>query len=95
MHRRPLKPFAAAVLLLALVAAEALATVHSLDFDAHSGGEPCNVCISVAGLGTGVPAKAVLPDAARSHLPVPTAQTFSLPALRIERPSARAPPLVS
>lgn len=96
MHRKPsLKPCAAFVLLFVLVAAEALAVMHSLDFDAHAGSDPCNVCIAVAGLGAAAPARAMPQEVARTDLPGEAARALTVPALRTERPSARAPPLVS
>jgi hypothetical protein len=40
------------VLVCLLLAAEAFAVVHPLDFDAHLTDEPCKICISVASFGT-------------------------------------------
>jgi hypothetical protein len=41
-----------AALVCVLLAAEAFAVVHPLDLDAHSTGEPCKICISVASFGS-------------------------------------------
>ena len=49
----------AAALALVLLAAEAFVVVHPFDLDAHSGGEPCKICISVVGLDSGAAARIV------------------------------------
>jgi hypothetical protein len=95
MRRKPLPRFAALVLLFLLVAAETLTTAHALDLDAHSGGDPCKICISVAGLDTALPAKAVPFDLARTHTRVGIAHERPVPTLRAVLPSARGPPLAS
>jgi hypothetical protein len=96
MHRKsPFKLFAAVALLCALVCAEALSVVHSLDFDAHANGEPCKICISVAGVGAGAPHRAVLPEAPRAGEPGSWAPAAFVDSRRAERRSARGPPVVS
>ena len=95
MRRKPFQRFAALVLLFVLVAAEALTTVHSLDLDAHAGGDACKICISVAGLDTGVPATVTLVDLPRAQTPVGVALDRLSPLLRAGRASARGPPLAS
>lgn len=96
MHDYPsLKRFAAAVLLLVLVATEAMAVAHSLDFDAHAAGEPCKICVSAASLGSGAPAAAVPAEPPGVCPPLATPCDRAAPAPRPERASARGPPLVS
>lgn len=96
MHWKPqLTRFAALAVLLVLVAAETLAVVHSVDLDAHAGGDPCNVCISVAGLGSAAPAKSAAPEAPRTDLPLATAQDVPQPLELPKRAPARGPPLAS
>ena len=41
-----------AALVFVLLAVEAFAVVHPLDFAAHATDEPCKICISVASLGS-------------------------------------------
>jgi len=94
-RRTPFKLAAAALVLLALVAAEALSVVHSLDVDQHAGGEPCKICICVAGLGAGAPSKVPLPDAPRVAVPGSLASVLPVDLSRVDRPSARGPPAVS
>lgn len=92
---RPFKLLVSALVLSVLIAAEAMAVRHSLDFDSHANDEPCKICVTVAGLGAVAPAKAVAavstsavePEAARRDV----VRAFD----RFDRPSARAPPLVS
>lgn len=96
MHDYPsLKRFAAAVLLLVLVATEAMAVAHSLDFDAHAAGDPCKICVSAASLGHGASAAAVSAEPPRAYPPVATTCDSAVPAPRPARASARGPPLVS
>jgi hypothetical protein len=92
---KPFKLFASATLLCLLVAAEAMAVVHSLDFEAHAAGESCKICISVAGFGSAAPARVptLLPPPAAAQEAFPEVRAV-VPA-RIERPAARGPPIVS
>lgn len=83
------------MLLCLLVAAEAMAVVHSLDFDAHTVEEPCKICISIAGFGGAPPARAVtlLPPAAAASDRVEEIRIVELDP--VEQPVARGPPRVS
>jgi hypothetical protein len=78
-----------------LLVAEAFAGIHPLDLDAHANGEPCKICISVAGFAAATAADlpAILVDAAVSVLvPVPR---FAPSSAEPARQSARAPPSAS
>ncbi len=88
-------PLRAAVLVLALLVAETFATVHPLDLDAHSSGEPCKICVSVASFGAATVAKAFVfsVDAATPRL-VATLPLIPVSAQPI-RAKARGPPLAS
>jgi len=93
MHpQSTVKRIAAVVLLFFLVVAEAVAVVHSLDFDAHAAGEVCKTCVSTAGLGAGVTAMPAAAELSRTHEPVGTVVVLPVPASRVERASARGPP---
>lgn len=95
MHRKPFKLFAAALLLVVLFAAEALTVAHSLDFDAHTGGEPCKICISVAALGGGAPARAIPPEAPRSDVLAAVSREDTIELASVDHRLARGPPAVS
>jgi len=96
MHRHsPVKRIAAVVLLFVLVAAEAVAVAHSLDFDAHAAGDPCKICVSAAGLGTGLAPTPAAAEPPRTDWPVGPVLLQPIPAPRPERASARGPPVLS
>lgn len=96
MKRNPrLHSLAAVLLLFALVAAEALSVRHSLDFEGHTPGEPCKICIGVAALGSGAPAKSPSPDVPRVVIPGCGFHVLPVDLPTVERPSARSPPPVS
>jgi hypothetical protein len=79
-----------------LVVAEAIAVVHSLDFDAHRLGEPCKICISLAGSGSAPPA--ATPALVRPQVTGVPIAADSSPVVgirRLERPAVRGPPAVS
>lgn len=92
MHSRLL---VSAALLCLLVAAEAMTVTHALDFDAHTAGETCKICLSVSGLDSAAPARTLvlLPPAAATAVVLPG----QLPPVfaRLERPVARGPPSIS
>jgi len=96
MHRQStVKRIAAVVLLFVLVAAEAVAVVHSLDFDAHAAGDACKICVSTAGVGTGMPVTPAAAEPQRTHGPVGTVHVVPAPAPQPDRASARGPPFLS
>lgn len=82
-------------LLCLFIAAEAVAVVHSLDYEAHAGGDPCKICISISGLDDAVAASApvFVPPAAAAHDAFPEGDAIIV--ARIDRPNARAPPQAS
>jgi hypothetical protein len=82
-------------LALVLLAAETFAVVHPLDLAAHGNGEPCKICVSVAGIGTGAVAQPLVfvVDAAPPALSAESALVFV--AAQPVRPTARGPPLAS
>lgn len=85
----------AAALAAVLLVAETFAVVHPLDLAAHSNGEPCKICVSVASVGTAAVAQPIVfaVDAASPALIVPP---VSVPAAaRRFRPTARGPPFAS
>ncbi|HEX6995852.1 MAG TPA: hypothetical protein VF339_17100 [Gammaproteobacteria bacterium] len=95
LRHSTVKRIAAVVLLFVLVAAEAVAVAHSLDFDAHVPGDPCKLCVSAAGLVAGVPATPAAAEPPRTHEPVGAVHVPPVPAPRPERASARGPPVLS
>jgi hypothetical protein len=92
MHRKSFQHVAAFVLFLVLVAGEALAVVHSVDLDAHTSGDGCKICITVADLGSALPAKAVLAVPPRSDSQIVAAHGDPVAAVRAEAANARGPP---
>jgi hypothetical protein len=83
------------VLVAALLVAEAFAATHQLDSAAHANGEPCNVCLSVAGLGAGAAAPVVEFGIDLSR-PVFVAVDGSILVSSVPtRRSARGPPIAS
>ncbi len=94
-RRSPFKLALAALLMLALVVAEAMSVVHSLDVDEHAAGEACKICICVAGLGAGAPSKVPPPDVPRVAVPGRLSRVLAVDPSRVDRPSARGPPAVS
>src|SRR5690606_9711013 len=96
MHRQStVKRIAAVVLLFVLVAAEAVAVVHSLDFDAHAAGDACKICGSCAGVGAGrrVPPAGAGPP--RPDGPGGTVHVGRAPAPQPDRAPAGGPPFLS
>jgi hypothetical protein len=94
---RRLRAFAAALLFACFAAAETFAAVHALDAAAHSGAEPCKICVSAASFGAGAtaphaaPLLAVEPAASLAVAAPHAAATRSIPL----RPPSRAPPVRS
>lgn len=82
-------------LLCLFIAAEAVAVVHSLDYEAHAGGDPCKICISISGLDDAVAASAplLIPPAGAVRDAFPEGEVIIV--ARIDRPNARAPPQAS
>lgn len=89
------KTWLGAALAVWLLLAESFAVVHPLDQAAHSDGQPCAVCLSVANLGAGAaPAVVTLVlDAAAPLLAVVVTCSF-FSAAPVRR-YARGPPTVS
>jgi hypothetical protein len=52
-RQHALRTWLGAMLVALLLVAEVFAATHQLDSAAHTNGEPCNICLSVASLGAG------------------------------------------
>jgi hypothetical protein len=94
-RRTPLSRVVSIALLCLFIAAEAVAVVHSLDYEAHAGADPCKICISISGLDDVVSASApvLVPPAAAARDAFPAGESVVFE--RIQRPNARAPPQAS
>jgi hypothetical protein len=82
------------VLVGLLIVAEAFAATHQLDSAAHSNGEPCNICVSVASLGAGAVAQVVEFGVDLSHPTFVAVDGSVLVSSVPTRRSARGPPLL-
>jgi hypothetical protein len=93
--QRFVKSAVSATVVALLLVAEAVALTHPLDFDAHAAGEPCKICISVAGLGSAAVAQDA-PVCLDSAAVAPLADGLSpIPYTRLATHTARGPPLAS
>jgi hypothetical protein len=82
-------------LALVLLVAETFAVVHPLDLAAHSNGEPCKICVSVASVGAAAVAQPLVFEVDVA-LPVLVAEPSQVPvALQRVQPTARGPPIAS
>ena len=82
-------------LAVALLLAESLALTHPLDSAAHTNGQQCSICLSVAPFGAGAVSTpvAIQLDAAT---PAPVAAaTLVRRSISVQRRFARGPPIVS
>jgi hypothetical protein len=94
--RRPtVQTWVGALLVVALVLAEALAVSHELDAAVHTNGQPCTMCLSTASLGAGA-------VAVPFHFDVVVATPLAVVATAVvsfsvvpARRYARGPPAVS
>ena len=94
--RRPtFKSWVGAALVVLLLLGESFAVTHPFDSAAHTNGQPCAVCVSVAHLGHGA-VSASVPLALEVATPVFVATVVAVfVAIVPARRYARGPPLVS
>ena len=89
------KTWLGALLVVGLLLAESLAVTHPYDLAAHSDGQPCAICLSVADLGAGaVPADVAFAIEVGAP-PVLVAEVLVLWSSVPVRRYARGPPSVS
>jgi hypothetical protein len=91
-----LRALVAALVFACFVAAETFAAVHVLDDAAHTGSEPCNICVgsaSFAAAATAAPLAAALVFSPPSALAAPAPRAAAARGFPL-RPPSRAPPVV-
>jgi hypothetical protein len=92
---RPVRALRGFALALVLLAAETFAVVHPVDLAAHSNGEPCKICVSVAGVGTGTVAQPFVFTVDAAPPALAAEPSLVVVAAQRVRPTARGPPLAS
>jgi hypothetical protein len=95
MRKASFRLVLSAAVLCVLIAAEAMAVRHSLDFEAHTASDPCNICITVAGFGSAAPAHSLSVRLPVSAPLEPVTPLLVMSTSRPVQPPVRGPPLVS